>query len=382
MKVLFVTNLLPPHFIGGYEIACLDTYKLFKKNDVNCILLTSNYVRENVENQYLEFEGVHRVLKIHTDFKLDKNCESYSIVESYNAKILSEYCNNYKPDIIYFWNIWGLGTEILNCYDPRKCVYHIMDLSIKQYDYSELKYLKYVLLKNRPRPILLKNKIRNIIFISDFISNRFKNHQFKNQNVIYPFLKKFDSELVKENYLKNSNNFKGVYVGQIEKHKGVVELCSVISDINSKFAFNLIELDLYGSSLSGLDNLLKSKYGFINIIENTSRIQILKQLKNYDFGFFPSIWEEPFGIAQIEMMAAGLPVFTSARGGSKEAVNRYNSIIYSDLTELKNLITNFISNYSNLASSIGKNARNDISNKFSENLYFKKIILFFKTFKN
>jgi glycogen(starch) synthase len=381
MKVLFVTNLLPPHFIGGYEIACLDTYKLFKNNNVNCILLTSDYVKNNAESQVIEIEGVHRVLKMHTDFKFDKNCESYPIVESYNANILSEYCNNYNPDFIYFWNIWGLGTQILNCYDPRKCVYHIMDLSIKQYDQSRLKFLKYIIFKNRPRPINLKHKIKNIIFISEFISNKFKNYYFINKNVIYPFLMKFNTELIKENYINNSKNFKGVYVGQIEKHKGVPELCSVIYEINSKYSYNIIELDLFGSSLSGLDILLKTKYDFINIIENTSRIKILKQLKNYDFGFFPSIWEEPFGIAQIEMMAAGLPVFTSARGGSKEAVNNNNSLIYSDLTELKNLMLKFINNYTFLASSIGNNARNDILNNFTEDLYFKKIILFFKSIK-
>jgi glycosyltransferase involved in cell wall biosynthesis len=227
----------------------------------------------------------------------------------------------------------------------------------------------------------LKHKIKNIIFISEFISNKFKNYYFINKNVIYPFLMKFNTELIKENYINNSKNFKGVYLGQIEKHKGVPELCSVIYEINSKYSYNIIELDLFGSSLSGLDILLKTKYDFINIIENTSRIKILKQLKNYDFGFFPSIWEEPFGIAQIEMMAAGLPVFTSARGGSKEAVNNNNSLIYSDLTELKNLMLKFINNYTFLASSIGNNARNDILNNFTEDLYFKKIILFFKSIK-
>ncbi len=377
MKVLFVTNLLPPHFIGGYEIACLDTYNLFRKNNINCILLTSDYLRENIVSNNLEFDGVHRILKIHTDFKSDENCESYSVVESHNAKILSEFCNNYKPDIVYFWNIWGLGTSILTCYDSQKCVFHIMDLSIKQYDFTLLKYLKYLFLKNRPRPVYLKNKIKNIIFISDFISNNFKKYYFNNKKVIYPFLIKFDNDLVKNNYL-NNNIYKGVFVGQIEKHKGVEELCSTILEINNKFTFNIIELDLYGSSLSGLDFLLKKKYNFINIIENRSRIEILKQLKNYDFGFFPSIWEEPFGIAQIEMMAAGLPVFTSAKGGSKEPVNVYNSLIYSDLIELKNQILKVISNYSNLASIIGKQASNDIADKFSEEFYYEKISTLFK----
>ena len=167
MKVLFVTNLLPPHFIGGYEIACLETYKLFKKYNINCILLTSNYTKENIESQSVEIEGVYRVLKMHTDFKFDLNCQSYPIVESYNYKILSEFCNNYKPDIIYFWNIWGLGTGIFNCYDPDKCVYHIMDLSIKQYDFNLKKYLKHIFFKNQ-RP-----SIKCIFFIfSIFLMER------------------------------------------------------------------------------------------------------------------------------------------------------------------------------------------------------------------
>lgn len=43
MKILFVSNLYPPHFIGGYEIACKDTVDVLKNNGHDCFVLTSKF---------------------------------------------------------------------------------------------------------------------------------------------------------------------------------------------------------------------------------------------------------------------------------------------------------------------------------------------------
>lgn len=34
MKILTVTNYYPPHFLGGYEIACKDTMEFLKRWDM------------------------------------------------------------------------------------------------------------------------------------------------------------------------------------------------------------------------------------------------------------------------------------------------------------------------------------------------------------
>jgi glycosyltransferase involved in cell wall biosynthesis len=43
-------------------------------------------------------------------------------------------------------------------------------------------------------------------------------------------------------------------------------------------------------------------------------------LNNQGIGIFNSVYREPFGLVQCEMMAAGLPVIAYDYGGSKEAI--------------------------------------------------------------
>jgi len=378
MKILFLSNLLPPYHIGGYEIACLDTFNLLKRRGIDCAILTSDY--KSTLNDIIDLEeekrSIYRILNLHTDFKNDSNCLPFHIVDQSNAQKVEAFIQKYSPDIIYCWNLWGLGTRIINLCSPDKTIFHLMDLSIFNYDFSFVNYLKYLLLRNRCKPINLKRRMKNVIFISEFVSSRFDDFNFFNSIVIYPFLKGLETYTVKEFY-EPENVLSGVFVGQIEKHKGILDLCVVINTINSEQGFNKIVLTIYGSSQSKLDTSIINEYGsFVTIINNCPRISIINNLNTFDIGFFPSVWEEPFGIAQIEMMSVGLPVISSARGGSKEVLNSSNSIIYNDNEELKNELMQLISNYQNVAKNKGQKARNDIAEKFGEVAYFQEVSSF------
>jgi len=380
MKILFISNLLPPNFIGGYEIACYDTYKLFKKNNLECAILTSDFILNDsisINTEHENKESIFRLLKIHTDFKNNTNCPSYLQVEKHNINVLTDFIKHYKPNIVYYWNLWGLGSKIIKCFNAEKSIFHIMDFSIKLYDFSLEKYLKFIFLQNRHRPIYIKSDLKNTIFISNFVSEKFSNYNIKRKKTIYPFLQKFNTDMVKKSYQNELAIFRGVFIGQIERHKGILDLCYVLESINNQFGFKKVSIDIYGSSQSNLANFIREKFKFVTIIEKKPRIQILQLLKSYDFGFFPSLWDEPFGIAQIEMMAAGLPVLSSAKGGSCEPLNAKNSIIYHDFNELKKLLLSFLLDYNSIAQQLGENAQNEIALNYNETAYFDNIISFF-----
>ena len=377
-KILFVSNLFPPHHIGGYEIACFDTFNLLIENNYECMVLTSDYSNNNLNSINKNEKFINRSLKLHTDFKNEENCLSYLEAENHNCNIFKNLCDKYQPDFIYFWNVWGIGSKIIKMTNPNKSIFHIMDFSLLIYNFSVIKYLKFFLLNNIPRPINLRRRVKNIIFISDFVSKRFKGYKFQNKSIIYPFLKDFDKIKFKKEFNNKTKSFKGVFLGQIEKHKGIIELCSYIKEINTDFGYNKIKLDIYGKSLSGLDKeIILNFNSFVNIINDKSRDYILDSLHLYDVGFFPSIWEEPFGIAQIEMLAAGLPVLSTGRGGSKEALLNNNSISYHDKTTFKSLLINLLNNYNEIGSNYGKQARKTVNKKFISTVYVNKINNFF-----
>jgi len=377
-KILIVSNLFPPHHIGGYEIACFDTFNLLIEKNYECMVLTSDYSNNKPNSINKNEKYINRSLKLHTDFKNDNECSNYREAENHNCKIFKALCLKYKPDLIYFWNIWGIGSKIIKISHPNKSVFHIMDFSLLIYDFSFFKYLKFLFLKNRPRPIILKDKIKNIIFISEFVSNKFNDYKFFNKSIIYPFLKDFNQIKFKKKYIKKSRFFKGIFLGQIEKHKGIYELCSYVEEVNNYYGYDKIQLDVYGKSLSKLDKEIILKFNsFVNVINDKSRDYILDSLHLYDIGFFPSIWDEPFGIAQIEMLAAGLPVLSTGTGGSKEALTNNNSILYLDKKSFKEKLIDLLDNYDLVSSNLGKLARNTVNEKFVSSIYIKKINSFF-----
>ena len=52
MKILVVSNLYPPHFIGGYEIGCQNFVNYMKNNNNDndsIMVLTSNYGNPKLE---------------------------------------------------------------------------------------------------------------------------------------------------------------------------------------------------------------------------------------------------------------------------------------------------------------------------------------------
>ena len=53
---------------------------------------------------------------------------------------------------------------------------------------------------------------------------------------------------------------------------------------------------------------------------------------------FPSVFEEPFGISQVEAMAAGLTVVTSGTGGAREIVEEDNDTQVMDLASLRRVL--------------------------------------------
>jgi len=380
MKVLFISNLFPPHFIGGYEIACKDTYELLLENNIESVVLTSDYFNnDSVSIELKESEkSVYRILKIHTDYKSFQNTMDYNFVDRYNQIQISDFVKSYNPDIIYCWNIYGLGTRFLTIINKNRIVFHIMDLSLFTYDYSFRKWLKSFLLPNRNRTTRLVKHLKNTIFVSNFVANKFSNYHIPNQTVIYPFLKNMPSDYLKINYNKKAF-LNGVYLGQIESQKGILELCVILKEINLMFPNTKIFLDVYyGSSLFDLDNLIKTNFDFITIYKGVPREEIFSKLKDYDLGFFPSIWEEPFGIAQIELMAIGLPVFSSGRGGSKEVLNKYNSFEFRDFDHLKKLILEFFDDDSTLVQKIGQKAQRDILLNHNSDNYLRHLLTFFQ----
>lgn len=123
-----------------------------------------------------------------------------------------------------------------------------------------------------------------------------------------------------------------LYVGAINPEKGLDILAKSFARVFQEIP-NVFLLVAGSSHLwhdpSHIGSISKYEESIRNILYdkpvrfmgNVARKDMKKVYGSADIFVCPSIWEEPFGIVNIEAMSAGLPVIASAVGGIPEIVN-------------------------------------------------------------
>lgn len=110
-----------------------------------------------------------------------------------------------------------------------------------------------------------------------------------------------------------------LYLGRIEREKGVLELCEAFSRIFSSPGGIQLQIAGWGTLLTEL----KEKYGrhpgisFLGAVDGKAKEDALC---NATAVVIPSLWEEVFGVVTIEAFAYGKPVIASKAGGLPELV--------------------------------------------------------------
>jgi glycosyltransferase involved in cell wall biosynthesis len=360
MRILFVSNLFPPSHIGGYELACRDTVDLLAANGNECHVLTSDFGAEGASASDMNTTyPIEREMLLHHNWDSRHTVAPFQRVQQDNLECLREAIARVRPQVIYIWNLYGLGWKLLEALDQPgapPATFHFMDWSVMAYQWTFRRLLSSLRVRERSIWGNVRPKIRNAIFISRFTCQQLSLSP-RCASIIYPYLRA-DNIPEKKDY-SVGDTIKAVFVGQIEPHKGIFFLCEALESYRQSTGRD-IHLDVYGLSRNGNDALMSEQFGdFLSVMTNVDRASVLNRLSGYDLGFFPSLWEEPFGIAQIEMMQASLPVISTGRGGSGEVSNGHNLILYrhDDRQALQDRLHGLLSHYEQMAPAIGAQAR-------------------------
>ncbi|NLX08217.1 MAG: glycosyltransferase family 4 protein [Chloroflexi bacterium] len=103
MRILVVSNLYPPHTLGGYEIQCAQIVEGLRQRGHTIRVLTGNY---GIDAPRVEGE-IHRLLAY---------CPQRGQLSAWNlfqqereaAAIVRRVLDQFRPDAIYVWNMWTL----------------------------------------------------------------------------------------------------------------------------------------------------------------------------------------------------------------------------------------------------------------------------------
>ena len=183
--------------------------------------------------------------------------------------------------------------------------------------------------------VKLNNKLENVISISDFSERILKESLNKNTNIYRinnPI--EFEKGIKKVDY-RNNNYY--LYVGRIEKEKGVDIFCEAIDKSKQK---GIVVGD--GSELERL----KEKYPNISFVgwKNSSEV------KEYMIGakalIIPSRWYEGAPLTPLEAMQYGIPVITSDCNATVDYINKKNGVIFNiEKDELPAILSNFSNDF-------------------------------------
>lgn len=352
MRILVISNLYPPYYIGGYELGCKDVVDALKERGHEVHVLTSTYGVD----QPIKDGNIYRWLK--HDFGLNiQDFLKYILVlakkEYNNQKAFKYVSKEVKPDLVYIWNLTHISVS--SVFIAREIgipvSFYIFDHWLAKWE----KDLWYALSHHRSRRLRGRVALKLIRILVKLCGIKWLSGDIELNNV------QFASNYLKESTINSGKNVhrgevihwgidtekfpyketvnypkRLLYVGQIYPHKGLHTAIEAVGEVIARTGDRSIKLTVAGGNIEPhymkeLRNIIKchALEENINFIGFIPREYISQIYHAHDILIFPSIWDEPFGIVLLEAMSSGLAVVGTATGGSKEIIeHEVNALVF------------------------------------------------------
>lgn len=337
MQILVISNLYPPYSIGGYELICADVVVGLRGRGHNVTVLTSSPGLLPGKRD----SNVLRLLKGRFPYQPCSNIREV-VQNIWNRFILQIVVKIFKPEIIYVFNPNGLGGLVLDWLhsQPISVVHDIMDTALISIYQSDIWFK--ISKKNIKSPFKrgLSSIIVNLLF--PFIKTKFVPLDLSNSCFRSNFLKQWAQSLggnVKRAPViypgihllelrpseKTPKDLGIVFSGRLSFEKGVHMLLEALLLNKQLFSRLGIKTTIIGP-ITNLDywrRLQNLAYDLtpeisIHFTKLVPHREAIKLLKEHSIFVFPVLWDEPFGLAPLEAMGAGLAVIATCTGGSAE----------------------------------------------------------------
>lgn len=311
-RVLVLSNLYPPHFIGGYELACGEIADRLRERGHEVMVLTSMFGFEGPK----ENGHVRRILD-HSYASGDDAVFLDMPFSAYNEHIIKKALEDFRPYSIYLWNFHGLSMQsvmktVLSSNIPY--VFHAMDYHLLA-GYGSLQKWQEPLATE-----FLASERCRIIAMSQTVRVKFLRQGYLNTHLVYHGVEVVPASAGKEK--TGGEGFRLIYTGQVRQGKGLHVLIQALHGICK--GGHPVSLDIFGGGDPQYEEQLRRfvEDNRMPVVFQGSlpRAELLERYGQYDAFVLPTLREEPFGIVMIEAMNAGLPVVASGEGGPKEII--------------------------------------------------------------
>ena len=324
MKILVISNYYPPHYIGGYELACFNTVEYLKNCGHELFVLTGNHKQESDE-----ISSVYRKLK-YIDYKNPSFLNKHNI-EVYNYNLTKQLIEMLKPDLVYLWSLRliSLSPAIAVQDLKSKKIFEIGDFWMKGYFSNTLfSKIKRGLKNILPFTIGSNIEFSPAICVSNWLAKEMKTKYKSKELHIIPNGTKIQKH--KKNTL--STKIKYMFCGRIDHTKGLDLALKALGNIKQRGINNFV-FHIYGEGDNVYINKCKSIIKVLNLTNEVvfcgKKEDIQKYYPLYNILLMPTRMREPFGLVIIEAMAAGVvPIATNAYGPAEIIDNYKNGLLF------------------------------------------------------
>jgi glycosyltransferase involved in cell wall biosynthesis len=366
MRILVISNFYPPHYIGGYEIGCADVVNGLRERGHKVCVLTSFCGLGGATHSGDVFRWL-RADQGNSDDASGQPISTILLKELANRHAFKRLAAEFKPDLIYVWNVTGISISLLFASQKLKMptCYYISDDWLSRWKADA----GYSLNTRRPgrlsRRVAWKLLSYPLQLLGVVPTGTLTPNQIQFASL---YLKKASSEAIKSSsdgdvihwgVDVNKFAFDGdtggrarnrlLYVGQLAPHKGVQTALEALRILVADPTYRSTHLTIVGGPDYG-DAVAKqvSSLGLephVRLTGQVSRHELPAIYREHGVLLFPSIWEEPFSITLLEAMSCGLAPVSTRTGGTAEILrDDFNALIFSpnDATECANQLRRFM----------------------------------------
>jgi glycosyltransferase involved in cell wall biosynthesis len=353
MRILTLTNLYPPHYVGGYELRCAAITEALRSRGHDIRVLTSDHGTDPASAAAQE-PHVHRQLRVHGYYGHPwLPLSRLQHLEIHNNNTLRRHITEFRPDVVHVWCMNGISKSLCLTLQQLKVrvVYDVSDhwilRSLKAdvwLDWwnrregalgAQAQRLVWTLLGRRRRlhPLAPTHPVSDIRFPRLYFTSARLRELTAQQGYDVGHGGVIHCPVDTDHFsgppaLRDPRRW--LWVGRLAEDKGIHTALRALALMKEDFHG---ELRVYGKGDAAYVDGLKrfAEEHRLPVSWHSATPDRMPEIyRSHDALLFTSEWEEPFALTPLEAMSCGLPVIGTLTGGSRELFRHADNALTYD----------------------------------------------------
>ncbi len=341
-RILTVSNLYPPHYLGGYELLCRQVMQELAGRGHKIMVLTSMH-GSGATVESLDGMDVRRVLSLDTPFGEPPSVSRLRRLRAgwRNARALRAAAMVFSPDLVFVWSQLRLTISCTRAAEtlglPTACTMndpHLGSFVPTPFRPTPKGVIRWITDNTIFRGATLSGlRLDRVTCISQTLKDDLLalNVPVEASQVIYQGIP------IEQFPLKEHPGMLGtpprlLYAGQLHAYKGVHTLLEAAGMLKRDHGVQ-VQLSIAGDGPAEYRERLQKQAADgeldVSFLGRVPHGELPALYRDNDIFLFTSTWREPFGLTHLEAMASGTPVISTCDGGHGEFLrHEENALVF------------------------------------------------------